>query len=128
MKKTLLKTLTLATVLALGVTAAKADETAHGEIALFLTITTQPDQRGVLVELWDAHLRERAAEDENHVSYVFALDIADPNVVHITEVYATQAAFQANSQSAWFAAYMEEAGPLLAGEPGFALATPHWVK
>mgnify|MGYP001796104568 CR=1 FL=1 len=118
----------LATVLALNVTSAQAQDTSQGEVAVFLTITTQPGQREVLVDLWDAHLRDRAAEDDSHVSYVFALDMMDPNMVHITEVYATQAAFEANSQSPWFAAYMEEVGPLLAGEPAFAMATPHWVK
>lgn len=52
----------------------------------------------------------------------------DPDKVHISEVYSTQAAFQANSQAKWFSAYMAEAGQLLAGEPGFVMAQPHWVK
>ncbi|MEL6645903.1 MAG: antibiotic biosynthesis monooxygenase [Pseudomonadota bacterium] len=107
---------------------AHADEPAPGEVAVFLTIETQPGQRDALVALWDDHLRTRAEADDAHIDYIFALDMNDPNVVHITEVYTTQAAFQANAQSDWFASYMAEAGPLLAGEPGFAMASPYWVK
>lgn len=107
---------------------AQADEASSGEVAVFLTIETQPDQRDALVDLWDEHLRTRADEDDVHIDYIFALDMNDPNVVYITEVYTTQAAFQANAQSEWFASYMAEVGPLLAGEPIFAMASPYWVK
>lgn len=105
-----------------------AEEVPSGEVALFLTIETQPGQRETLVGLWDEHLKARAAKDDVHIDYIFALDMNDPNVVHITEVYTTQAAFQANAQSAWFANYMAEAGQLLVGEPVFAMASPYWVK
>ena len=107
---------------------AQAEDAARSEVALFLTIKTQDGQRDTLVGLWDKHLRARAAANDAHVSYVFALDMNDPNIVHITEVYATQAAFQANSRAPWFGAYMAEVSPLLAGEPEFAMASPHWVK
>ena len=122
------KTSALATILARGVSTAHAEDLSGGEIAVILSITTQPEQREVLVDLWDAHLRDRAAASEDHLSYILALDMMDPNRVHITEVFASQDAFEANSQAPWFAAYMEEVGPLLAGEPVFAMATPHWVK
>ena len=122
------KLATLATIAALGLTPALADDMSSAEVALFLTIKTQPGQRDTLVALWDDHLKSRAAESADHVSYVFALDMADPDTVYITEVYTTQAAFQANTQAPWFAEYMAEAGPLLAGEPGFAMASPHWMK
>ena len=123
-----LKAATLACALVFGVTPALAGDGNHGEVALFLTIKAQDGKRDTLVDLWDKHLKTRAAENDDHVSYVFAVDMQDPNTVYISEVYATQAAFQANSQSAWFGAYMAEVGPLLAGEPGFAMAAPHWVK
>ena len=128
MFNTFIKTAVFAATLALGTATAQADDMLNSEVALFLTIKTQPGQRDALVDLWDAHLKSRAADNAAHVSYVFALDMADPDTVHITEVYATQAAFQANAQSPWFADYMAEAGPLIAGEPGFAMASPYWVK
>ncbi|MEM8729381.1 MAG: antibiotic biosynthesis monooxygenase [Pseudomonadota bacterium] len=123
-----LKAAVLATALTFALTPVRAEESPASEVALFLTIKTQPGQRDALVALWDQHLKSRAAENEAHVSYVFALDMGDPDTVHITEVYSTQAAFQANSSSTWFSAYMAEAGPLLDGEPGFAMASPYWVK
>ncbi|MEL6426517.1 MAG: antibiotic biosynthesis monooxygenase [Pseudomonadota bacterium] len=122
------KVAALAAVIALGLTSAHAEEMPAGEVALFLTIKTQPGQRDSLVALWEAHLKTRAEQNVEHVSYVFALDMGDPDTVHITEVYATQAAFEANAQSPWFSAYMAEAGKLLAGEPSFAMASPYWVK
>ncbi len=124
----LLKSTAVTVAMLLSATTAYADEVSSGEVALFLKIETQPGQRDALVNLWDAHLRSRAAEDDVHIDYIFALDMNDPDVVHITEVYTSQAAFQANAQSEWFAEYMAEVGPLLAGEPVFAMANPHWVK
>ncbi len=123
-----LKATALACIFALGSSFANAEETTSGEIALFLTVKTQPGQRDALVALWEKHLMTRAADDASHLSYVFALDLQDQDTVHITEVYKTQAAFQSNSQSDWFAAYMAEVGPLLAEEPAFAMASPYWLK
>ncbi|MEO0358101.1 MAG: antibiotic biosynthesis monooxygenase [Pseudomonadota bacterium] len=128
MIKPFVKTAALAATLALSLSTVHADDMSSGEVALFLTIKTQPGQRDALVDLWDAHLKTRAQEDDAHINYVFALDMADPDTVHITEVYATMAAFESNSQAPWFATYMEQAGELLAGEPGFAMASPYWVK
>lgn len=97
-------------------------------VAVFLTITTQPGQRDALLALWDKHLRPRAEANDDQSRYVMAIDAADPDVVRITEVYASQEAFEASSQAPWFAAYMAEAGPLLAGQPDFRMGSPHWVK
>lgn len=128
MIQSIFKTAAIAATLALSLSTGQAQDISSGEVALFLTVTTQPGQRDALVDLWDTHLRTRAEEDEAHISYVFALDMADPDVVHITEIYATMSAFEANAQSPWFAAYMAEAGQLLAVEPDFAMASPYWVK
>ena len=100
----------------------------QAEVALFLTVKTQPGKREALVALWEKHLQARAAENKDQTRYVFALDMADRDVIRISEVYATQAAFEENSRAPWFAEYMAEAGPLLAGQPEFAMAVPHWIK
>ena len=128
MIKPTLKTAALAFCMALSLAAAQAEEVPASEVALFLTIKTQPGQRDALVALWDQHLKTHAATNTEHVSYVFALDVRDPDTIHISEVYSTQAAFEANSQAPWFSAYMAKAGELLAGEPDFAMARPYWVK
>lgn len=98
------------------------------EISLFITVRTQPGQRDALVDLWDKHLRGRADANDDQVCYVLGLDEADPDTVRITEVYATKAALEDNSKAPWFADYMGEAGPLLAGPPDVSMAVPYWVK
>lgn len=98
------------------------------EVALFLTIKTQPGQRDQFIALWQKHLKSRAKENESQVRYVIAADVSDPDTVRITEAYASQAAFEANSQAPWFGEYMAEAGPLLAGQPEFHMGKPYWVK
>ncbi|NNE81128.1 MAG: hypothetical protein HKN18_12745 [Silicimonas sp.] len=118
----------LSLALAAPVLAQSSKEYPTAEVALFLTVKTQPGQRDALVTLWEKHLQGRAAENDDQVRYVFALDMADPDTIRITEVYETQAAFEANSQAPWFADYMAEAGPLLAGQPEFHMARPHWIK
>ena len=128
MIKSVCKAAILAATIAVSAPVTQAADLSGSEVALFLTIKTQPGQRDTLVALWDEHLKTRTAENAGHVSYVFALDMGDPDMVHISEVYANKAAFEANTQSQWFAAYMAKAGKLLMGEPGFVMASPHWVK
>lgn len=127
MTNSVIKTGLLALTFALSIGSAQADDAA-GDVAVFLTIKTQDGQRDTLIDLWDTHLKTRAQDNPDHLNYVFAIDMQDPNTVYISEVYATHAAFQANTQSDWFGAYMAKVGPLLAGEPAFAMASPHWVK
>ena len=98
------------------------------ELALFLTIKTRPGKRDALVALWNTHLKPRAADNADQVRYVFALDLADPDTIRISEVYDTRAAFERNARAEWFKDYMAKAVPLLASEPDFAMASPHWVK
>ena len=73
-----------------------------GELALFMTIKTQSGQRDSLVALWDKHLKARANDSEDQQRYVLALDMKDPDIIRISEVYGTMAAFEANAQAPWF--------------------------
>lgn len=98
------------------------------ELALFLTVRTKPGKRDELKALWEQHLKQRAAGNEAQTHYVYAYDMQDENIIRITEVYSTMAAFEDNSQKEWFAAYMQEAMPLIEGQPEFHMALPQWVK
>ena len=60
--------------------------------------------------------------NEGHA--VVAIDDAD--AFFLFEVYSNAEAFGANAAAPWFAEYMAQAGPLLAGEPEVAMATPLW--
>lgn len=98
------------------------------ELALFLTVRTKPGKRDELFALWEKHLKPRAAANDAQSQYVYAFDAQDDNVIRMMEVYETAAAFEQNSGQDWFAAYMQEAMPLLDGEPEFHMAAPQWVK
>ena len=98
------------------------------ELVLFLTVKTKPGQRDAVKALWEKHLKQRAAENEAQSGYVYAYDVEDQDIIRISEVYETKAAFEANAQSEWFSAYIQEAMPLLDGEPEIHIATPQWVK
>jgi len=98
------------------------------ELAIFLTVKTKPGKRDALKALWEKHLKQRAAENEAQSKYIYAFDSQDENTVRITEVYETMAAFEHNSRAEWFSAYMNEAMPLLDGEPEFNMAVPKWIK
>ena len=98
------------------------------ELALFLTVKTKPSKREALKALWEHHLKHRASENEAQTKYVYAYDSQDENTTRIMEVYETMAAFEENSKQGWFAEYMQEAMPLLDGEPQVCMAVPQWIK
>jgi len=128
-----MKQLMLAIAIALTAGVATAQSLNEGtdtmqELSLFLTVRTQPGQRDAFVALWLQHLQPRAAGNEDQTRYVFALDLQDENVVRISEVYANKEAFEQNAGALWFQAYMNEAQPLLDGEPEYHMAAPVWVK
>lgn len=98
------------------------------ELAIFISVTTKAGKRDQLRMLWEQHLKERAAENEHQSIYIYAFDLQNENLIHITEVYETMAAFEENSNAEWFSNYMTEAGPLIDGEPVFRMASPEWIK
>lgn len=98
------------------------------ELAIFISVKSKPGQRDKLRSLWEQHLKYRAEANEAQSTYVYAYDIHDENLVHMTEVYETVQAFEENSKAPWFGEYMQEANELLDGEPTFRMGTPKWVK
>jgi quinol monooxygenase YgiN len=98
------------------------------DLALFITVRTQPGKRDALKALWEEHLKPRAAANASQSRYVFSYDLHDADVIRLAEVYETETAFQENASGPWFAAYMKAAAPLLAGEPEVHMAAPQWVK
>jgi quinol monooxygenase YgiN len=55
--------------------------------------------------------------------YVFCYDNNDPDTIHLFEVYNDPAELDENARSDWFAAYMEEVGPLLDVMPEIHMTT-----
>ena len=95
---------------------------------LILTIRTKPGRRDDFRAAWDRHLRTRVEASTAQELYLFCEDADDPDVVRIVEVYNDLGAMAENARAPWFAAYMQEAGPYLDGQPSMARAEPVWAK
>lgn len=96
------------------------------KLAMFITSTAQPGKRDELYDLYQQHLAPRAEANPRQEVVVWCEDQQDPDVFHLFEIYSDADTFNANAGSEFFAAYMEEAGPLLAAEPRVQLITPRW--
>lgn len=98
------------------------------KLALFLKNKTQPGKRTEVYRLWEKHLKSRVEASRAQEIYFFCTDDNDADTFYIFELYNDRAAFQQAGQAAWFAEYLKEVGPLLAGQSDFAMTTPQWAK
>jgi quinol monooxygenase YgiN len=98
------------------------------KVAMLLRVTTKPGQRDELRKLWDTHLRARVEASNAQELYLVVEDAADPETLHLVEVYGDPDGVARNAQAPWFAEYMRAAGPLLAGPPTVASGRPVWAK
>ena len=95
-------------------------------LALIITSTTQPGRRDDVHQLYRELMAPRAEENEAQRLVVWCDDQQDPDRFHLFEIYSDPSVMQENATSPWFAAYMEQAGPLLAGQPSVTMAVPRW--
>jgi quinol monooxygenase YgiN len=98
------------------------------KLTLILSARTQPGRRDDVRALWDRHLRPRAEGNAAQELYLFCEDERDADAFHLVEVYSDPAAARENAQAPWFAAYMREVGPLMAGRPSMVSARAVWAK
>lgn len=97
-----------------------------GDMALFITGQAQPGRRDEIHQLYLEVLAPAAEANEAQEIVVWCADQHDPDRFHLFEIYRDAESFGANAQSSAFAEYMAAAGPLLAGEPTVAMASPAW--
>jgi len=98
------------------------------KLAMFIKTTTQPGKRAQVRALWEEHLRPRAEANGAQEAYAFCEDSMDPDVFYLFEIYTDADAMKANAGQPWFAEYMGQVAPLLAGQPDVGMATPVWTK
>lgn len=96
--------------------------------ALFIKHRARPGKRDEVRRVWEKHLRPRIATNAAHQAYFYCFDDGDPDLICVFQLYADRAASQAFVQAPWYAAYVEEVTPLLAGQPEISVATPAWIK
>jgi quinol monooxygenase YgiN len=93
-----------------------------------ISIRTRPGRRTALRELWDQHLRPRVEASQAQEAYLVVEDSAQPDVLHLIEVYNDPRQMQRNAAAPWFADYLAEASPLMDGAPATFTGTPVWTK
>ena len=98
------------------------------KLTLIVKTRCQPGKRDEVRSLWEKHLQPHSKENTGQEVYVFSYDNNDEDVLYLFEIYSSMEAFGAASQQPWFGAYMQEVGPLLAGEPEVGMGTPLFTK
>jgi quinol monooxygenase YgiN len=93
---------------------------------MIIKSTAASGKRDELYQLYLDHLAPRAEANEDQEVVVWCADQQDPNSFVLFEIYGDAEALGANAGAEWFAAYMAEAMPLLAGEPEVVMAEPRW--
>ena len=98
------------------------------KLAMLIKTKAQPSKRAEIQSLYQELMAPRSLENEAQEVVVWCADQHDPDVFYLFEIYRDAEALGANAQASWFAEYMAKVGPLLAGEPEVAMATPVWSK
>ena len=98
------------------------------KVATILSVRTKSGKREEALKLFEKHLAPRAAKNPAQEVVVWVADAADPDAFHLFEIYSDRQSMEKNAQADWFAAYMAEAGQLLAGMPEMRLGEPRWTK
>jgi quinol monooxygenase YgiN len=105
-----------------------AEETTVSKVALFIKHRALPGKREEVQHIWEKHLQPRIAANPAHEAYFYCYDDADPDMICVFQQYTNPAASQEFLKAPWYAEYVDEVSPLLAGEPEIRAATPVWVK
>lgn len=99
-----------------------------GNLAIIVKSRAKEGKRDQIRSLYEELMAPRAEENDAQEVVVWCADQHDPDAFYLFEIYTDAAAMSANAQAEWFAGYMAKVGPLLAGEPEVAMATPIWAK
>jgi quinol monooxygenase YgiN len=99
-----------------------------GNLAILVKSRAKEGKRDEIRALYESLMAPRAEENDSQEVVVWCADQHDPDSFYLFEIYTDAAAMGANAQAGWFADYMAKVGPLLAGEPEVAMATPVWSK
>lgn len=98
------------------------------KVMMVVKSKAQPGKRAAVHDLWLKHLQSAAEANSNQELILYSFDTNDPDTFYLVELYSSQSAMEQNGQNPAFWAYMQEAMPLLDGQPEVMLATPAWTK
>jgi quinol monooxygenase YgiN len=84
--------------------------------ALFVRHKAQPGCREKVQQVWEKHVKPRAAANPQHLAYYFCHDAADADVVCVFQLYTDEQAMKDFLSGDWYPAYLAEV-PLSAPHP-----------
>ncbi len=96
--------------------------------ALLITHKTLPGKRDAVRQVWERHLKPNIASNPAHEAYFYCYDDKDPDVILAFQQYRDRVSPQDFVKAPWYADYIEEVMPLIAGEPEVRAITPVWAK
>jgi quinol monooxygenase YgiN len=96
--------------------------------AVFITHRALPGKRDEVRRVWERHLQSNIAANPAHEAYFYCYDDNDPDTICVFQQYADRTSAQDLLAASWYAAYVSEVTPLLAGQPEIRAATPVWSK
>jgi quinol monooxygenase YgiN len=96
--------------------------------AVFITHRALPGKRDEVRRVWERHLQPNIAANAAHEAYFYCYDDNDPDAICVFQQYADRASSQNFLAAPWYAAYVSEVTPLLAGQPEIRAATLVWAK
>jgi len=104
------------------------EEITMSKSALFIKHRAQPGRRDEVRRVWEKHLKPNIAGNPAHEAYFYCYDDNDPDVICVYQQYVDRASPQEFVKTPWYASYLDEVSPLLAGEPEIRTVTPVWAK
>ena len=95
-------------------------------LAMIIKSKAAPGKRNEVFAMYEDHLAPRAEANDGQEVVVWCADQQDPDAFVLFEIYRDGEALGANAGADWFADYMRQVMPLLAGEPEVIMAQPMW--
>jgi len=96
--------------------------------ALFIKHKALSGKRDEVRRIWEKHLKPRVAANPAHEAYFYCYDDNDPDTICVFQQYTDRASSQEFLEGSWYAAYVNEVSPFLAGQPEIRVVTPVWAK
>ncbi len=96
--------------------------------ALFIKQRALPGKRDEVRRVCEKHLKPRVVANPAHEAYFYCFDDNDPDAICVFQQYADRVSSQEFLEAPWYATYVNEVSPLLAGQPEIIVATPVWAK
>jgi quinol monooxygenase YgiN len=96
--------------------------------ALFIKHRAVPGKRNEVHRIWEEHLQPNITANPAHEAYFYCYDDNDPDTICVVQQYLDRTPAQEFMEVPWYAAYVNEVSPLLAGKPEIRASTPVWAK